>query len=102
MEICSISSSIVVVFFFYLVGETLEAALGQEGDADEEDAIVNQVLDEIGITMNANVCSSVFFFECSSLIFLFSLLVHHVYLLLLQLQQIDNIPVKKMLNWNEF
>ena len=61
MEICSISSSIVVVFSFYLVGETLEAALGQEGDADEEDAIVNQVLDEIGITMNANVCSSVFF-----------------------------------------
>lgn len=41
--------------FLYLVGETLEAALGQEGDADEEDAIVNQVLDEIGITMNANV-----------------------------------------------
>ena len=37
------------------VGETLEAALGQEGDSDEEDAIVNQVLDEIGISLNEKV-----------------------------------------------
>jgi site-specific DNA-adenine methylase len=40
----------------YLVGETLDAAFGQEGDSDEEDAIVNQVLDEIGISMNEKVC----------------------------------------------
>jgi len=40
---------------FYLVGETLEAALGQEGDSEEEDAIVNQVLDEIGISLNEKV-----------------------------------------------
>jgi len=38
------------------VGETLDAAFGQEGDSDEEDAIVNQVLDEIGISMNEKVC----------------------------------------------
>ena len=34
------------------MGETLDAAFGQEGDSDEEDAIVNQVLDEIGISFN--------------------------------------------------
>jgi len=38
------------------VGETLEAAFGQDGDSEEEDAIVNQVLDEIGISMNEKVC----------------------------------------------
>ncbi len=37
------------------MNETLEAALGQEGDSDEEDAIVNQVLDEIGISFNEKV-----------------------------------------------
>jgi len=38
-----------------MIGETLEAALGQEGDSEEEDAIVNQVLDEIGISLNQKV-----------------------------------------------
>lgn len=33
----------------------MEAALGQEGDSEEEDAIVNQVLDEIGISLNEKV-----------------------------------------------
>ena len=42
---------------FDLVGETLEAALGQDGDSEEEDAIVNQVLDEIGISLNEKVRS---------------------------------------------
>jgi hypothetical protein len=41
--------------YIYLVGETLEAALGQDGDSEEEDAIVNQVLDEIGIGINEKV-----------------------------------------------
>jgi division protein CdvB (Snf7/Vps24/ESCRT-III family) len=41
---------------FFSVGETLDAAFGQEGDSDEEDAIVNQVLDEIGISLNEKVC----------------------------------------------
>ncbi|CAF0831537.1 unnamed protein product [Rotaria sordida] len=35
-----------------MMGETLDAAFGEEGDSEEEDAIVNQVLDEIGITFN--------------------------------------------------
>ena len=39
----------------YLVGETLDAAFGEEGDSEEEDAIVNQVLDEIGIATNEKV-----------------------------------------------
>ncbi|CAF3997242.1 unnamed protein product, partial [Rotaria sp. Silwood1] len=39
-------------------GETLEAALGQEGDSEEEDAIVNQVLDEIGISLNEKVANA--------------------------------------------
>ncbi len=38
------------------MSETLDAAFGQEGDSDEEDAIVNQVLDEIGISFNEKVC----------------------------------------------
>jgi len=38
------------------VSETLDAAFGEAGDSDEEDAIVNQVLDEIGISMNEKVC----------------------------------------------
>lgn len=37
------------------MGETLDAAFGQEGDSEEEDAIVNQVLDEIGISLNEKV-----------------------------------------------
>jgi hypothetical protein len=39
----------------YLVGETLDAAFGEDGDSEEEDAIVNQVLDEIGISFNEKV-----------------------------------------------
>jgi hypothetical protein len=44
------------------VGETLEAAFGEDGDSEEEDAIVNQVLDEIGISMNEKVCFFRFYF----------------------------------------
>ncbi|CAF0742511.1 unnamed protein product [Didymodactylos carnosus] len=38
-----------------LIGETLEAALAQEGDEEEEDQIVNQVLEEIGIQMKDKI-----------------------------------------------
>jgi len=41
-----------------MIGETLEAALGQEGDSEEEDAIVNQVLDEIGISLNEQMAGA--------------------------------------------
>lgn len=45
-----------------LVSETLEAAFGEEGDSEEEDAIVNQVLDEIGISLNERVFYKIFSF----------------------------------------
>lgn len=35
-----------------MMSETMDAAFGQDGDSEEEDAIVSQVLDEIGISMN--------------------------------------------------
>eukprot|EP00611_Tribonema_gayanum_P015105 TRINITY_DN2689_c1_g1_i1.p2 TRINITY_DN2689_c1_g1~~TRINITY_DN2689_c1_g1_i1.p2 ORF type:complete len:248 (-),score=128.71 TRINITY_DN2689_c1_g1_i1:416-1159(-) len=38
-----------------LMGDALDDVMNEEGDADAEDAIVNQVLDEIGITMGENV-----------------------------------------------
>ncbi|CAM4819048.1 unnamed protein product [Rotaria magnacalcarata] len=41
-----------------MIGESLEAALGQEGDSEEEDAIVNQVLDEIGISLNNKIANA--------------------------------------------
>ena len=41
------------------VGEAVDAAFGEEGDSEEEDVIVNQVLDEIGISLNETVLSSV-------------------------------------------
>ncbi|UJR38091.1 hypothetical protein I4U23_030771 [Adineta vaga] len=41
-----------------MIGETLEAALGQEGDSEEEDAIVNQVLGEIGISLNEKLANA--------------------------------------------
>jgi hypothetical protein len=44
------------------VGETLDAAFGEEGDSEEEDAIVNQVLDEIGISLNEKVCLFIYLF----------------------------------------
>ena len=41
------------------VGEAVDAAFGEEGDSEEEDVIVNQMLDEIGISLNETVLSSV-------------------------------------------
>lgn len=38
------------------VSETLDAAFGEDGDSEEEDALVSQVLDEIGISFNEQVC----------------------------------------------
>ena len=49
-------SFVSLMMIVYLVGETLDAAFGEEGDSEEEDAIVNQVLDEIGISFNEKVC----------------------------------------------
>ncbi len=44
---------------FVLVNDTLEDALGESGDEEESDAIVTQVLDEIGIEISGKVSISV-------------------------------------------
>ncbi|VDD96341.1 unnamed protein product [Enterobius vermicularis] len=38
-----------------IVNDTLDSMLDESGDEEEQNAIVNQVLDEIGIEMNAQV-----------------------------------------------
>ena len=43
------------------VNDTLDDILDESGDEEEQDAIVNQVLDEIGIEITDKVC---FFFVC--------------------------------------
>ncbi len=40
------------------VSDSLDDILGESGDEEEEDAIVNQVLDEIGIEISGKVCMS--------------------------------------------
>ena len=63
----------------YLVGETLDAAFAQEGDSDEEDAIVNQVLDEIGISINEKVsCEDERYLKISLFVFI-RWASHHVF-----------------------
>ena len=53
------------VCLFVPVSDTLDSAFGEDGDSEEEDAIVNQVLDEIGISLNERVRSIRFFFFVS-------------------------------------
>ncbi|CAN7981967.1 unnamed protein product [Ixodes pacificus] len=57
------------------VDDTLNSILDESGDEEEQDAIVNQVLDEIGIEVSGKVSSLFLFFFCQGLynIELFSL-----------------------------
>lgn len=41
---------------FVAVNDTLDDILGESGDEEESDQIVNQVLDEIGIEISGKVC----------------------------------------------
>jgi hypothetical protein len=41
-----------------MMGDALDDALNEDGDAEAEDAIVGQVLDEIGITFGMYIMSS--------------------------------------------
>lgn len=43
------------LYFFFPVNDTLDDMLNESGDEEESDAIVNQVLDEIGIEIGAKV-----------------------------------------------
>lgn len=45
----------IILLFFQIVNDTLDSMLDESGDEEEQNAIVNQVLDEIGIEMNAQV-----------------------------------------------
>jgi len=39
------------------VNDSLDDILGESGDEEEEDAVVSQVLDEIGIEISGKVCT---------------------------------------------
>ena len=52
-----------------VVNDSLDDILGESGDEEEQDAIVTQVLDEIGIDISGKVCLSVCLFQCFSLLF---------------------------------
>ena len=43
------------IFVYFLVNDTLDDILTESGDEEEQDAIVNQVLDEIGIEISGKV-----------------------------------------------
>jgi len=40
-----------------VVNDSLDDILGESGDEEEQDAIVSQVLDEIGIEISGKVCT---------------------------------------------
>ena len=45
-----------------LVNDTLESVFDESGDEEEQDAIVSQVLDEIGIEISGKVSNFIIFF----------------------------------------
>ena len=48
--------------FFVTVNETLDSIFDESGDEEEQDAVVNQVLDEIGIEISGKVSITAIFF----------------------------------------
>ena len=46
---------LIISIFAYLVSDTLDDIFDESGDEEEQDAIVNQVLDEIGIEISGKV-----------------------------------------------
>lgn len=55
MKSCLSENTFDEAIFRHLVGEALDAAFAQDGDSEEEDAVVSQVLDEIGIDLRQQV-----------------------------------------------
>ena len=51
-----------------LVNDSLDDILGESGDEEEQDAVVSQVLDEIGIEISGKVCPRVCLSVCLSLV----------------------------------
>lgn len=50
------------LFYVVAVDETLDSILDESGDEEEQEAVVNQVLDEIGIEVAGRVRASAVFF----------------------------------------
>ena len=46
--------------FFTTVNDTMDDIFDESGDEEEQDAIVSQVLDEIGIEISGKVCNQSF------------------------------------------
>lgn len=44
-----------LIYLFFLVNDTLDDIMNESGDEEESDAIVNKVLDEIGIEISGKV-----------------------------------------------
>ena len=44
------------------VNDTMDDIFDEDGDEEEQDAIVNQVLDEIGIEISGKVSEAIYFF----------------------------------------
>ena len=58
MFIILINMIIIIIFLFYLffvVNDALDDILTESGDEDEEQSVINQVLDEIGIEITSKV-----------------------------------------------
>lgn len=50
------------LFYVVAVDETLDSILDESGDEEEQESVVNQVLDEIGIEVAGRVRASAVFF----------------------------------------
>ena len=47
------------MILYIVVSDTLDDIMTESGDEEESDAIVNQVLDEIGIEISGKVCHKI-------------------------------------------
>lgn len=56
-------------YLFFAVEDTLNSVLTESGDEEEEDAVVNQVLDEIGIEISGKVSYYYFLIPISIILF---------------------------------
>lgn len=59
-----------VLMFLFIVNDTLDDILGESGDEEESDAVVSQVLDEIGIEITGKVKLSPTFVKISIIFFI--------------------------------
>lgn len=70
------------LFHVFIVNDTLDDILGESGDEEESDAVVSQVLDEIGIEITGKVkplpiITTIRVLYCKDLFLTFSYLFTH-------------------------